>query len=177
MFYRKERKEHRAGRVQSKTWSQKDAKSFVFHFLDPIFLTQDVANSCKAPSAFFAFSAVKHPPSFPLFASVQFFSPGANTQTSRKFCRKERKEHRAVGVLHELHEFARRGEELSQKHGVKKIKTEFVSHFFDPIFLTQDVFPGHLRANSCKAPSAFFAFSAVKQSPSFPLFPLFSCFT
>ena len=83
MFYRKERKEHREGRAQSKTWSQKDAKSFVFHFFDPIFLTQDVfpghlrANSCKAP------------------ASVQFFSPEGNTQTSRKFYRKERKEHGA----------------------------------------------------------------------------------
>src|SRR6266404_4438552 len=67
LVHRKERKEHTAGRCQSKTWSQKDEKSFVSPFLDPIFLTQDFfppplrassCNSCKAPFAFSAFFAV-----------------------------------------------------------------------------------------------------------------------
>src|SRR6266404_6090485 len=138
LVHRKERKEHTAGRCQSKTWSQKDEKSFVSPFLDPIFLTQDFfppplrANSCiscKAPFAFSAFFAVKNP------AFTRLIN---------------RKEHTAG--------------RCQSKTWSQKDEKSFVSHFLDPIFLTQDFFPPPLRAsscNSCKAPFAFSAFFAV----------------
>ncbi len=159
-------------RPQSKKFSQKDENSFISHFLDPIFLTKEErkehtagrnspdftegnkGNKAETGTGFLQEAAeVAENKAEKLYTNLHEQNGLVN--------RRERKEHRASTE-------GNKGNKASTGTGFLQEEAEKAESGWRKrrFFAAWTSFP----LSFSPLTSAFFAFSAVKQSPSFPLF-------